>query len=70
MWLCRSCGRVYHGQTNVPTNTAPVVKTVNIRTAPWPNPCASTTNSKAEHSSSTKVDHVSEALKIRWDLDN
>lgn len=32
--LCRSCGRVYHDQTTVRTNTAPVVKTVDVKDGP------------------------------------
>jgi hypothetical protein len=32
--LCRSCGRVYHDQTTVRTNTAPVVKVVDVKAGP------------------------------------
>ena len=32
--LCRSCGRVYHDQTTVLTNTAPVVTIVNVKSGP------------------------------------
>jgi hypothetical protein len=32
--LCRSCGRVYHDQTTVRTNTAPVVKIVDVKSGP------------------------------------
>ena len=32
--LCRSCGRVYHDQTTVQTNTAPVVKIVDVNEGP------------------------------------
>jgi hypothetical protein len=32
--LCRSCGRVYHDQTTVRTDTAPVVKTVDVKSGP------------------------------------
>ena len=43
--LRRSCGRVYHDQTTVLTNTALVVKIVDVKEVLWLNPCASTTNS-------------------------
>lgn len=32
--LCRSCGRVYHDQTTVLTNTAPVVRIVDVQSGP------------------------------------
>jgi hypothetical protein len=32
--LCRNCGRVYDDQTTVQTNTAPVVKVVDVKNGP------------------------------------
>jgi hypothetical protein len=32
--LCRSCGRIYKDQTTILTNTAPVVKVVDVKAGP------------------------------------